>query len=50
VRLAFIADMSYIEAALDEMDIRYGGIDGYIEKALGISQQSIARFREENLI
>jgi len=43
------ADPAYIEAALDGMTQRYGSIDGYMRKALGLSPAEIARLRHRLL-
>jgi len=39
------ADPAYIEAALDAVKQRYGSIDGYMRKALGLDAAEIARLR-----
>jgi protein-tyrosine phosphatase len=39
------ADPVYVEAALDAVTQRYGSIDGYMRKALGLSPTEIARLR-----
>ena len=49
VRRAFIADMDYLHAAFDEMEKRFGGIDGFIENGLGIDRDSIEVFRNRIL-
>lgn len=43
------ADPAYVEAALDAVKQRYGSIDGYMRKALGLSDPEIARLRKRLL-
>ena len=43
------ADPAYITAALDAVNRRYGSIDGYMRKALGLSDMEIARLRQRLL-
>ncbi len=38
-------DASYLGAGLDEMDQRYGGLDGYLTDGLGLSQAIVAKLR-----
>ncbi|MDR1432620.1 MAG: tyrosine-protein phosphatase [Propionibacteriaceae bacterium] len=38
-------DKSYIQASLDEMQLRYGGIDGYLVDALGLPESTIAKIK-----
>ena len=47
---AFVADMDYLKAALEEMDRLYGGIDGFVEKGLGIGAAAIEAFRKKSLV
>lgn len=43
------ADAAYVAAALDAVKRRYGSIDGYMRKALGMSDAEIARLRKRLL-
>jgi protein-tyrosine phosphatase len=40
------AQQSYIHAALDEIDARFGGIDGYLAEGLGVDPATRARLAE----
>lgn len=37
---------TYIDAAFNEMDKRYGGIDGYLTKALGLTSNDLLQLKE----
>ena len=37
---------SYLNAGLSEMDRRYGSLDGYLTKGLGLSEATVAKLRE----
>lgn len=43
------ADPAYVEAALDQVNRDYGSIDGYMRRALGLSDVEIARLRRRLL-
>jgi protein-tyrosine phosphatase len=45
-RALWQADPNYIQAALDSIGREYGSIDGYLERALGLSRTEIQRIRE----
>ena len=49
MRRLFLADRTYLEAALEQMDILYGGIDGFIHDGLKISDERMKAFRERCL-
>jgi protein-tyrosine phosphatase len=44
-RALLTVDASYLEAGLDELEERYGDIDGYLTRGLGLSDATIARLR-----
>ena len=46
---AFIANMEFLDAAFDEMEKRFGGLDGYIRDGIGISGDEISAFRAKIL-
>lgn len=46
---AFIANMEFLDAAFEQMDKLYGGIDGFISDGLGITAEEIAAFRNKVL-
>ncbi len=48
-RAAFIADQSYLEAALDEITQKFGSLDAYLERQLGITPQMREKFKTEAL-
>lgn len=48
-RAAFIADQSYLEAALDEITQKFGSLDAYLERQLGITPQMREKFKAEAL-
>ncbi|MDO4982330.1 MAG: tyrosine-protein phosphatase [Eubacteriales bacterium] len=50
IRSLYVADEAYLEAALSEMETLYGGPDGFIHKALKISDENIEKFRNKCLL
>lgn len=46
---AFLAEPDYFDAAMDEMEKLYGGIDGFLEKGLGISREEREEFKNNIL-
>ncbi|MBQ3417168.1 MAG: tyrosine-protein phosphatase [Ruminococcus sp.] len=46
VRGMFIADESYLDAALDAIDEQFGGIESYLKNQLGITDEQRKRLRE----
>lgn len=48
-RAAFLADQSYLEAALDEITQKFGSLDDYLEHQLGITPQMREKFKDNVL-
>ena len=46
---AFIANMEFLDAAFEQMELLYGGIDGFVENGLGITKEEINSFRNKVL-
>lgn len=44
---AYAAKRSYIEAALDEIEVKFGGMDAYIRQQLKITDEEIAVLRQD---
>jgi protein-tyrosine phosphatase len=45
-RVLFTADADYLQAALDQIDTGYGGLDQYLDTYLQIDRQSLQRVRD----
>jgi len=49
IRESFLAKREYLQAAFDAIDSSFGGMDGYLHGALGISEEDIEAFRDRML-
>ncbi|WP_168160104.1 tyrosine-protein phosphatase [Steroidobacter denitrificans] len=45
-RVLFSAEAAFLQAAKDEIDLRYGGLDAYLERAAGITPTLRERMRQ----
>ncbi|WP_374574355.1 tyrosine-protein phosphatase [Phenylobacterium sp.] len=43
------SDPAYVESALDAVDARYGSVEGYLAKELGVTAQDLAKLRARYL-
>lgn len=50
IRSFWIAKESYLDAALDEMRVRYGSVAGYLRDGLGIDEQKLSALKETLLV
>lgn len=50
VEALYFLDGAYFDAAIDEMEERYGSVEGYIRDGLGIKDGQIAQLRERMLV
>jgi protein-tyrosine phosphatase len=50
IRSFWIAKESYLDAALDEMRVRYGSVEGYLRDGLGIDDEKLSALKEALLV
>ncbi len=44
-RVLLQVDASYLQAGLDELKLRFGGLDGYLTEGLGLSEETVETLR-----
>jgi len=50
IRSFWIAKRSYLDAALDEMRLRFGSVDGYLRNGLGLDDEKLSALKDALLV